>query len=235
MKKIICLSIPILFVLNGCKKTQDDGCTDQTNCVPLPDCSSVIGAEYYTTDTVWANCGININNLNELVVWDFKEKKLVIYNIATGTKTALKDVSQITGEIKWNGEWIIYNRYIGSAGYGEIYKIKPDGSENQLLTEGYDRFNPLISPNNNTFMYDEHTGPVILDFDGNYIRQIPLTENVNFTPTDWYVDSLLLCDDGYHVYTLNLNTGTLQKIADNPNENGGLYFGHSIYITRSAL
>ena len=224
----ICLVLASLF---GCKKPTECDPPPTEVCRPLPPCNSPIGAEHISLDSTYFSVSVNETDPSKLVAWRMRDQMLVTYNLTNHTVTEILPVSQIAGT-RWHGEWILYNRWIGGGGSGEIYKVHPDGTGNEMLTSGPARFHPIINPTGNLFMYDATGGPAILDFSGNVIRQVHPDQNINLELSDWFNDSLLLCtgNDLAQTYSLNLNTGKLTPLASNLGQDGNFIFQSPVYV-----
>lgn len=227
MRIYLTVGLLVSCILFGCKKPHD-GSSNQTPCETLPKCNSVLDPEYYTSDTVWMCMSLNPSSSNEIATWKFKAGDLVRRNTVTGATNSIIPVTRISS-IRWGQDWIVYNRW-KSLGYGEIYKIKPDGSGNQLLTEGYYSFRPEINPAGTLFLHFKLGKIEIFDMDGNHIKETVPPQTIGDIPYDWFTDELLLSySPASGIYLTNVYTGTVECLITNPNETGD-DFGCPVFI-----
>lgn len=228
MRIYLTVGLLVSCILFGCKKPHHS-CSNPPPCEVLPECYSITEPEYYTADTVWSYMSLNPSNANEIVTWKWKAENLISRNITTGVNSMITPVNQIIS-MKWGKDWILYNRW-KYTGYGEIYKIKPDGSGKQLLTEGYYSFYPTMNPAGNLFVHFKIGKIEIFDMNGNHVKETLPPQIVGSHPYDWFTDSLLLSyDPGEGIYLTNVFTGVGERIITNPNSDNISNFGCPVFI-----
>lgn len=210
--KYICLLC--FLVLLGCKK---DGAE---NCRPLPEAPQMWGWQSHLSTHPQGGC-FNPSNPNEIVYYEtvpFGTQKLIVYNLQTEEKKILHTANIFMDNPQWSTSgWILFNTaFDATTGSYTIYKVRPDGSEKEILVE-QSAFSPVFDPTGTKFIFQSgesasNSKIIVMDLDANILKQCPIL-NTNIRPVGWYSETKVLMNDGnVHLATYDLNTCALTNI-----------------------
>jgi hypothetical protein len=221
MRKEKCLYIfccAMVLVLAGCKKDPKPSDCGQ-ECKPYPETNSVFGYQYaYDDAKIPSNATFNPNNPNEILyveIANIHAQDLVVLNLVTKEKKVLHTGLFLNSRQWGQSGWILFNTHQDPAGGYTIYKIRPDGSQKEILVQS-DAFYPVIHPEGNKFMYRQGSNTfVVKDFDGNTIKSCVLDIG-SLYPTNWINDSIILFSRTNQVWSFNVNTCDYHVVVTSP-------------------
>jgi hypothetical protein len=183
-----------------------------------PNCMTMF-EETYTQKWIYFGLSINPKNKFEFVIARFNPensqtgRQLCIHNLCNNKFEILTD--NALGAASWSiNDWILY------IGYDlHLYRIKPDGSEKENLSNGGVNKNPKWSPDGTKFVYKNITDNPnrlrICDENGELIKTI--TGNIN--SWNWRSNGeIIFTDDGY-IKVFDLEDESVSTIMNQPIEN----------------
>lgn len=206
---LLCMIVNI-----GCKKDKPE------ECQPLPPNNSIgWGWNYvYPNSPIPSFATFNPNNPDEILYVEFSDinaQNLVVYNIKTKVKTVLHTGKFMDNRQWGKSGWIIFDTHQDPAGGYTIYKVRPDGSQKEILVLN-NAFCPVIHPDGNKFLYLQGTATfVIKDLDGNTLKSCGLSIG-SLYPNSWINDSIVLFGRTNQIWQFNTNTCHYNVVVTSP-------------------
>lgn len=222
MRTILGAILILCICVTGCK---DDLPPTDESCVHMPESSGVFGYQYHYMDSLKvSNAIFNPNNADELLYVEFADitsQSLVVFNRSTKQKTVLHTGSFLSNRQWGTNGWIIFNTMLDNTtgGYA-IYKVRPDGSEKEILVP-QNAFDPVLCPDGSKFLYVEGTSTfVVKDLEGNTLSNCPIGMGL-LDPKAWFNDSMVVFGSVNQAWVHNVNHCSKSLVITSPYSEDG--------------